>query len=77
MDQGSGREEGRRGAPRTLNALGIAILSALATSIPSLLVAVLLVGTDRAVVGALAVGLAMGAVVGPTAWWILGRRGRA
>lgn len=76
MDRGFGPEEGRPGAPRTLNALGIAILSALATSIPSLLVAVLLIGTDRAVVGALVVGLAMGAVVGPAAWWILGRRAR-
>ncbi len=77
MNRGSAPVEGGPGAPRTLNALGIAILSALATSIPSLLVAVLVIGSDRAVVGALGVGLAIGAVVGPTAWWLLGRRGQA
>ncbi|MBU6281579.1 hypothetical protein KGQ64_05005 [bacterium] len=77
MERGSSPAEGRPGAPRTVNALGIAILSALATSIPSLLVAVLVIGSDRAVVGALGVGLAVGALVGPTAWWLLGRRGRA
>jgi hypothetical protein len=76
MKPGPEHAAGRTGAPRILNALGIAILSALATSIPSLLVAVLLVGGDRAVVGALGVGLAIGAIVGPTAWWLLGRRRR-
>ncbi|MFM7143589.1 MAG: hypothetical protein ACKO2K_16915 [Alphaproteobacteria bacterium] len=76
MEQRVVRDEGRPGAPRIVNALGIAVLSALMTSIPSLLVAVLIVGGDRAVVGALGVGLAVGAVVGPTAWWWLGRRRR-
>jgi len=62
---------------RVLGALGLAAVVALATAIAALLVAVLAVGTDRAVLGALIVALSAGALALPIAWWILGRRAPA
>jgi hypothetical protein len=62
---------------RLLGALGIGAVAALATAIVALLVAVLLIGTDRAVVGALVVALGGGVLATPVAWWLLGRVRRA
>jgi hypothetical protein len=58
--------------PRILGALGIGAVAALAIAIVSLLIAVLVIGGDRAVLGALIVGLSTGAVATPLAWWLLG-----
>jgi len=62
---------------RLIGALGIAAVTALGAAIFSLLVAVLFLGSDQAVVGALVVALAAGFLALPVAWWLLGSRLRA
>lgn len=60
---------------RLVGALGIGAVTALATAIVALLIAVVIVDGDRAVVAALVVALSAGAVATPLAWWLLGARG--
>lgn len=58
-------------------ALAIGAVSAFVVAVLSLLVAVLLIGGDDAVFGALRIALAAGAIALPAAWLWLGRRTRA
>lgn len=62
---------------RFIGALGIAAVTGLVAAIFSLLFAVLVVGSDQAVWGALKVAGAIAILAVPTAWWLLGSRLRA
>lgn len=67
----------RRRMSRFLGALGIAAVTALVAAIFSLLIAVVLVGGDGAVFGALKIASSIGLLALPIAWWLLGSRLRA
>lgn len=67
----------RRPMSRFLSALGIAAVTALVAAIFSLLIAVVLIGGDEAVFGALKVASSIGLLALPIAWWLLGSRLRA
>lgn len=67
----------RRRMSRFLGALGIAAVTALVAAIFSLLIAVVLVGGDEAVFGALKIASSIGLLALPISWWLLGARLRA
>lgn len=62
---------------RFIGALGIAAVTALIAAIFSLLVAVLVIGGDDAVFGALEVAGSIGILALPVAYWLLGSHLRA
>ena len=62
---------------RFFTAAGIAAVTALVAAIFSLLIAVVLVGGDEAVFGALRIASSIGLLALPIAWWLLGSRLRA
>lgn len=72
-----GRLRYRRRMSRFIGALGIAAVTALVAAIVSLLIAVLFVGGDEAVVGALIVASSIGVLALPVAYLLLGSRLRA
>ena len=73
---GGDANDGEEPAPPVAVAFGVAAVTAFLTAIPCLLVAVLIVGGDRAVMMALVIALSAGAVAFPTAWWLHARATR-